>query len=116
MKKNTKTPTILSTIDNCMIYNMFVSHQKDISAKDLMLLQNFRKEARQFSMSYYLRSAAVVRCVRHRPDSVFVWISLYEQFGKEFLDLVRQSKTEKAAKQIENLLAHAEQYFLNTEA
>lgn len=112
MKKFQNLPGVLSTLDNCVIYNMFVNYKDQLSTQDVMLLQALRKQAQAHStLAYYRRAAPLVRRIRQRSDSLFVWVHLYEIFGKDFLDLVRNGQHDQAMEKLDLLLQHTEKYF-----
>lgn len=115
-KNTTKLPTPLSNINNCVLYNIFSLNHSELAAKDLLLLQDFRKHSRfNEVLNYYARAQRIVRGVNSRSDSIWIWHSLYEDFAKDLLDHLRNDRKDQAMQQVAGLLQHTEKYFLNAE-
>jgi len=103
--------TMLSRVDNCLIYNSILFNDDPHDDEDVLLLQNLRAELREEKiLEYYIRSERLVKHAKYVFDQAF-WPMLYKKFVGQIVGNLKANDTELAITNIYKMLDSLEQDF-----
>ena len=72
--------TMLSRVDNCLIYNSILFNDDPYDDADILLLQNLRTDLKEEKiLEYYIRSEPLVQHAKYVFDQSY-WTSNYKRF------------------------------------
>jgi hypothetical protein len=103
--------TMLSRVDNCLIYNSILFNDDPYDDGDVILLQNLRNALKEEKiLEYYIRSERLVKHAKYVFDQAF-WPVLYKKFVGQIVSNLKASDTESAISNIYKMLDSLEQDF-----
>lgn len=103
--------TMLSRIDNCLIYNSILLNDDPHDDNDVLLLQNLRSESREEKIiEYYVRSEKLVKHAKFVYDRSF-WVKNYNDFVKDIVVSLKNNDKAAAIEGIFTMLDTLEQEF-----
>lgn len=103
--------TMLSRIDNCLIYNSILLNDDPHDDYDVLLLQNLRSESREEKIiEYYVRSEKLVKHAKFVYDKSF-WVKNYNDFVKDIVVSLKNNDKASAIEGIFTMLDTLEQEF-----
>lgn len=103
--------TMLSRIDNCLIYNSILFNNDPYDDADVLLLQNLRSELKEEKiLEYYIRSEALVKHAKYAFDQSF-WALNYQRFVANIVSALKTDDKTTAISNIFNMLEILEQEF-----
>lgn len=103
--------TMLSRVDNCLIYNSILYNNDPYDDNDVLLLQNLRSELREDKIiEYYVRSERLVKYAKYVFDQSF-WPLLYQKHVGGIVGHLKSNNKQEAISSIFNMLENLEQEF-----
>lgn len=103
--------TMLSRIDNCLIYNSILLNDDPHDDNDVLLLQNLRSESKEEKIiEYYVRSEKLVKHAKYVYDQSF-WATNYRNFVKDIVISLKKNDKAAAIEGIFTMLETLEQEF-----
>lgn len=103
--------TMLSRVDNCLIYNSILFNDDPYDDNDVLLLQNLRSEMKEEKIiDYYIRSERLVKHAKFVHDSSF-WTTIYKRFVADIVLALKADDKLAAIENIQHMLAVLEQEF-----
>jgi hypothetical protein len=103
--------TMLSRIDNCLIYNSILLNDDPHDDNDVLLLQNLRSDSREEKIiEYYVRSEKLVKHAKFVYDRSF-WVKNYNDFVKGIVVSLKNNDKASAIEGIFTMLDTLEQEF-----
>jgi hypothetical protein len=99
---------LLSRIDNCVFYNVFLYYFDDHTPNDIALLKELRSIlGADTVLYYYVRAEPVVKRIIDRPNARDIWLVIHQRFVKDiFIDLRnldRDAVTQKIVSMLDQL-------------
>jgi hypothetical protein len=103
--------TMLSRVDNCLIYNSILLNDDPYDDADVLLLQNLRAEMKEEKIiEYYIRSEKLVKHAKYVFDQSF-WSLLYRKFVGQIIANLKINDKQAAISNIFKMLENLEQEF-----
>lgn len=103
--------TMLSRVDNCLIYNSILFNNDPYDDGDVALLQNLRSELQeQKIIEYYIRSERLVKHAKNVLDGSF-WPTNYQRFVQTIVTDLKDNNKAAAISNIFKMLDVLEQEF-----
>lgn len=103
--------TMLSRVDNCLIYNSILLNDDPYDDADVLLLQNLRAEMKEEKIiEYYIRSEKLVKHAKYVFDQSF-WSLLYRKFVGQIIVNLKINDKQAAISNIFKMLENLEQEF-----
>jgi hypothetical protein len=103
--------TMLSRVDNCLIYNSILFNNDPYDDADVLLLQNLRSELKEEKiLEYYVRSERLVKHAKYVFDQSF-WAQNYQRFVQTIVTDLKLNNKHGAVVNIFNMLTTLEQEF-----
>ena len=103
--------TMLSRVDNCLIYNSILLNDDPYDDADVLLLQNLRAAMKEEKIiEYYIRSEKLVTHAKYVFDQTF-WSLLYKKFVGQIIADLKIDDKQAAISNIFKMLESLEQEF-----
>jgi hypothetical protein len=103
--------TMLSRVDNCLIYNSILLNDDPYDDADVLLLQNLRLALKEEKiLEYYIRSEPLVQHAKYVFDQSF-WTSCYKRFVANIIIALKADDKPAAIHSIFEMLQTLEQEF-----
>lgn len=103
--------TMLSRVDNCLIYNSILLNDDPYDDADVLLLQNLRAAMKEEKIiEYYIRSEKLVKHAKYVFDQSF-WSLLYRKFVGQIIANLKINDKQAAISNIFKMLENLEQEF-----
>lgn len=103
--------TMLSRVDNCLIYNSILFNNDPYDDNDILLLQNLRSEIKEEKiLEYYIRSEPLVKHAKFVFDASF-WPENYKRFVEDIVLALKANNKAAAVEGIFHMLQTLEQEF-----
>jgi hypothetical protein len=103
--------TMLSRVDNCLIYNSILFNDDPYDDNDVLLLQNLRSELKEEKIiEYYIRSERLVKHAKYVFDQSF-WSLLYKKHVGRIVANLKAGDKESSISGIFVMLDSLEQDF-----
>jgi len=103
--------TMLSRVDNCLIYNSILFNNDPHDDADVLLLQNLRSALKEEKiLEYYVRSGPLVKHIKYCFDQSF-WVINYQRFVSTIINALKADDQVTAITKIFEMLTTLEQEF-----
>lgn len=103
--------TMLSRVDNCLIYNSILFNDDPHDDDDVLLLQNFRNDLREDKIiEYYVRSERLVKHAKYNFDKS-IWPLLFKAHVAKIIADLKSGDKEGSISGIFRMLETLEQDF-----